>query len=163
MGSLLSSHWWIWVHPRLFEPQSKFTFHRFCQLLAINAHKMAPRTTPFPPKDPWDSPQRVLRGLTCESLLVWLSKPPSIECTPLRWRLVSYCRTTSASTAPCTSRRMCCPTHCASYCAPCQSLLQAISKWSRSPPSSPLRYTPLHQATPKNIRMFTRNIAGFSG
>ena len=33
-------------------------------------------------------------------------------------RLVFYCRTTSASTAPCTSRRMCCPTHCACYCAP---------------------------------------------
>ena len=33
-------------------------------------------------------------------------------------KLVCYCRTTSASTAPCTSRRMCCPTHCASYCAP---------------------------------------------
>ena len=38
-------------------------------------------------------------------------------------RLVSYCQTASASTAPCTSRRMCCPTHCASYCAPCQPLL----------------------------------------
>ena len=32
-------------------------------------------------------------------------------------RLVFYCRTTSASTAPCTSRRMCCPTYCASCCA----------------------------------------------
>ena len=32
-------------------------------------------------------------------------------------RLVLYCRTTSANTAPCTSRRVCCPTHCASYCA----------------------------------------------
>ena len=39
-------------------------------------------------------------------------------------RLVCYCRTTSASTAPCTSRRTCCPTHCASYCAPCQPLLR---------------------------------------
>ena len=38
-------------------------------------------------------------------------------------KLVFCCRTTSASTAPCTSRRMCCPTHCASYCAPCQPLL----------------------------------------
>ena len=37
-------------------------------------------------------------------------------------RLVCYRRTTSASTAPRTSRRMCCP-HCAGYCAPCQSLL----------------------------------------
>ena len=33
-------------------------------------------------------------------------------------RLVFYCRTTRASTAPCASKRMCCPTHCASYCAP---------------------------------------------
>jgi len=33
--------------------------------------------------------------------------------------LVFYCRTTSASTAPCTFGRMCYPTHCASYCAPC--------------------------------------------
>jgi len=49
-------------------------------------------------------------------------------------RLVCYCRTTSASTAPRTSRRMCCPTHCASYCAPCQPLLRAFSGWIRSPP-----------------------------
>ena len=32
-------------------------------------------------------------------------------------RLVCYCKTTSASTAPCTSRRTCCPTHFAKYCA----------------------------------------------
>jgi len=49
-------------------------------------------------------------------------------------RLVFYCRTTSASTAPCTPRRMCCPTHCASYCAPCQPLLRAFSGWIRAPP-----------------------------
>jgi len=55
-------------------------------------------------------------------------KRPGIE------RLVFHCRTTSASTAPCTSRRMCCPTHCASYCAPCQPLLRAFSGWIRSPP-----------------------------
>ena len=41
-------------------------------------------------------------------------------------RLVFYCRTTSASTAPCTSRRLCCPTHCASYGALCQLLLRAF-------------------------------------
>ena len=29
---------------------------------------------------------------------------------------------------------MCCPTHCASYCAPCQPLLRAFSGWIRSPP-----------------------------
>ena len=39
------------------------------------------------------------------------------------------CRTTRASTAPCSSRRMCCPTHCASYCAPFQPLLRAFSGW----------------------------------
>jgi len=33
----------------------------------------------------------------------------------LRERLVLYCRTTGASTAPCTFRRRCCPMHCASY------------------------------------------------
>ena len=44
-------------------------------------------------------------------------------------RLVFYCRTTSASTAPCTSRRMCCPTHCANNCAPCQPLVRAFSGW----------------------------------
>jgi len=37
------------------------------------------------------------------------------------------CRKTGASTAPCTSRWTCCPTHCASYCAPCQPLLRAFS------------------------------------
>ena len=40
--------------------------------------------------------------------------------------MVSYCRTTSTSTAPCTSRRMCCPRHCATYCAPCQPLSRAF-------------------------------------
>jgi len=30
------------------------------------------------------------------------------------------------STAPRTSRKMCCPTHCASYRAPCQPLLRAF-------------------------------------
>ena len=49
-------------------------------------------------------------------------------------KLIFYCRTTSASTAPCTSRRMCCPTHCATYCAPSQPLLRVISGWIRSPP-----------------------------
>jgi hypothetical protein len=49
-------------------------------------------------------------------------------------RSVFHCRTTSASTAPCTSRRMCCPAHCASYCVPCQPLLPAFSGWIRSPP-----------------------------
>ena len=38
-------------------------------------------------------------------------------------RLVSYCRTTSASTAPCTSRRTCCP---------CAYVLVAVPRVSRS-------------------------------
>jgi hypothetical protein len=33
-----------WNHARPFEPQSKVNFGRFHQLLAINAHKMAPST-----------------------------------------------------------------------------------------------------------------------
>ena len=45
------------------------------------------------------------------------------------------CRTTSASTAPYTSRRMCCPTHCASHRAPCQSCHHA---------HAPLRYKETH-------------------
>ena len=49
-------------------------------------------------------------------------------------RLVFNRRTTSASTAPCPSRRMCCPAHCAGYCSPCQPLLRAFSGWTRSPP-----------------------------
>ena len=55
----------------------------------------------------------------------------------LHQRLVFHCRTTSASTAPCTSRRMCChPGGCAAlrivlvivHCA-----LRAFSGWIRSP------------------------------
>ena len=49
-------------------------------------------------------------------------------------RLMFYCRTTSASTAPCTSKRMCCPMHCANYCAPCQPLLRAFSECASSRP-----------------------------
>ena len=36
-------------------------------------------------------------------------------------------------TAICTSRGICCPTHCASYCGPCQPLLRAFPGWIRSP------------------------------
>jgi hypothetical protein len=46
--------------------------------------------------------------------------------------LMFHCRTNSASTAPCTPTRICSPTHCASYCGPCQPLLRA---WTRSSPS----------------------------
>ena len=42
-------------------------------------------------------------------------------------RPVVYCRAISASTAPCTSRRMCCLTHCASYCASCPPLSRAFT------------------------------------
>ena len=38
-------------------------------------------------------------------------------------RLVFCCRTTSASTAPCASRRMCCPAHRVNNCAQCEPLL----------------------------------------
>jgi len=63
---------------------------------------------------------------------------------PIGERLVCYCRTTSASTAPYTSRRMCCPTHCVLVTVPrasraCQHfpdgfdlhLLQLIGEESR--------------------------------
>ena len=64
-------------------------------------------------------------------------------------RLVFYCRATSASTAPCTSRRMCCLTHCASYCAPCQPPLRAFSGWIRSPPPTGPRSTGMTRAYPQ--------------
>jgi hypothetical protein len=47
----------------------------------------------------------------------------------------------SASTAPCTSSRMCCPAHCASYCALCQALLRSFSGWIRSPPPAVVLYS----------------------
>ena len=59
-------------------------------------------------------------------------------------RLVFCCRTTSASSAPCTSRRICCHMHCASYCAPCQPLLRAFSGWIRSPPLTSRMTNPYH-------------------
>ena len=55
-------------------------------------------------------------------------------------RLVFHCGTTSASTEPCTSRRMCCLTHCSSNCAACQPLLRALSGRIPSPrPTPPLK------------------------
>ena len=48
--------------------------------------------------------------------------------------MVFYCRSTSASTAPCTSRRMCCPAHCASYCQ--KLLTYARSFWLSFCPQS---------------------------
>ena len=69
--------------------------------------------------------------------------------------LVLYCRTTSASTASCTSKRMCCLTHCAGYCAPCQPLWQACFGWIRSPPpalfSFPCSFCPAPHAGPASI------------
>ena len=47
-------------------------------------------------------------------------------------RLVFCCRTTSASTAPCTSRKVCCPTHGASY----------FRKLPARPPTSSIRSVP---------------------
>jgi len=66
----------------------------------------------------------------------WLQRLKS----PHTDRLVFYCRTTSASTAPCTSRRMCSLMHCASYCAPRQPLLPAFFGWIRSPPPTVLTH-----------------------
>jgi len=58
----------------------------------------------------------------------WPAHPFSFESRKRMGRvqqqsLVSHCRTTSASTAPCTSKRMCCPARCASNYASCQPLL----------------------------------------
>ena len=60
----------------------------------------------------------------------WLSRPQiSKPCSQTRpERLFLNCRTISISTAPCTSREMCCPKHCASHCAPCQPLLRAFAR-----------------------------------
>ena len=65
---------------------------------------------------PFGEPKR--RGLASKSKsLAYLPmKKLRKSSTPLRtrgstWRLVSHCQTIIASTAPCTSRRMCCPTH----------------------------------------------------
>ena len=52
---------------------------------------------------------------------------PTLTLLPRQRNWYFCCRTTSTSTAPCTSRRMSCPTHCASYCAPCQLLLRALA------------------------------------
>ena len=49
-------------------------------------------------------------------------------------RLAFFSRTTSASTAPCAFRRICCLTHGANYCAVCQPLLRGFCGWVRSPP-----------------------------
>ena len=56
----------------------------------------------------------------------------------VRYRLVFHGRTTRASTAPCISSKMRCPTHWATNCAPCQPLLRAFCGWIRSlPPTGP--------------------------
>ena len=51
--------------------------------------------------------------------------PPEVDCRnratriiTVPQRLVVYCRKTSASNAPCTSRRTCCRTHCAHHRSP---------------------------------------------
>ena len=66
---------------------------------------------------------------------------PAPRRTSPNQRLIFYCRTTSASTASCTSRRRCRPAHCTSYCALCQPLLQAFSGWIRSPPPTTPNHT----------------------
>ena len=75
-------------------------------------------------------------------------------------RLVFHCRTTSASAAPCTSRRMSCLTHCASYGAPCQPLLREFSGWIRSEPPTKRCHAVLGQST---ISKFEAMEAGWCG
>ena len=65
-------------------------------------------------------------------------------------RLVFHCRTTGASTPPCTSRRMCWPMHCDSYCVPCQPLLRAFPGWIRSPPPTRTHILVTKHLSPKS-------------
>jgi len=84
---------------------------------------------------------------------------PLIDRNAIAEMLVFCCQTTSASTAPCTSRMMCCPPHCASNGAPCQPLLPAFSGGIRSPPptwSRPL----LIQACKYQIHQRAREVHG---
>ena len=73
-----------------------------------------------------------------------LTAPVVCVCLPAQ-RLLFYCRATFATTSPCTFRRMCCPTHCASYCAPCQPLLREFAYWIRSPPSTSFHVSCQHR------------------
>ena len=63
-------------------------------------------------------PTKRLRAASNDEKVTRLNAEPTPYNLPLNpqpstlERLVFYCRTTSASTAPCTSRRMCCLTHC---------------------------------------------------
>ena len=79
------------------------------------SHKRYLLEVPFVRKVPKETSHFPLGCLQCGGRE--LEVPKSFE--HVLQRLVSYCRTTSASTAPCTSRRRCCLTHCAGYCAPC--------------------------------------------
>ena len=47
-------------HARPFEPQSEVIFGRFRQLLAINAHQMAPRTSKRLQEPAWNDPTKGL-------------------------------------------------------------------------------------------------------
>ena len=85
----------------------------------------------------------VIIGVTTMSGLVLedqASKPPVREALPEI--LVFHCRTTSASTAPCKSRRMCCPTHCASHCAPRREEADHCGGGVRSPNPETLKPEP---------------------
>ena len=84
----------------------------------------APRRAPEPLDPTPQTPNPTHQSLT----------PHTANTGMLAQTLILYCRTTSASTVPCTSRRTCCPTHGASYCALCQPPLRAFSRWIRSPP-----------------------------
>jgi hypothetical protein len=56
----LAARVWTCCHARPFEPQSKVIFRRFRQLLAINAHKMAPSTGQWLQVRVWDTPTKGL-------------------------------------------------------------------------------------------------------
>jgi hypothetical protein len=52
-------------HARLIEPQSKVIFGRFCQVLAIDAHKVAPSTGQWLQVRVWDTPTKCLLWQAC--------------------------------------------------------------------------------------------------
>ena len=85
------------------------------------------------------SPLRRRKGDSAKMEAVCPSRSPVCSCTKST-RALSHCRRTTASTAPCTSGRMCCLTLCASYCASCAAATH-MRKGSTSygPSLSPVR------------------------
>ena len=74
-----------------------------------------------------DSVGEVRKGQRAVSVRVCVQK----HLLPFETRSVQrdWCLIAEQPPAPRPSRRMCCPSHCAGYCAPCQSLLRAFSGW----------------------------------